>query len=63
MEVKKIVKFGPGGFYSKSQLISSNEGIQRKIKLWIEKFRPNHESKVQFQTRGPKARGAGMHLA
>ena len=28
MEVKKIVKFGPGGFYSKSQLISSNEGIQ-----------------------------------
>ena len=46
-------------------LVNSNEGIQRKLKSWIGKFRLNHESNVQFQyqTRVPKARVAGIGIA
>ena len=40
------------------------EGIQRKFKSWIGKFRPNHESKIQFQyqPRVLKARVAGSGI-
>ena len=63
-ELKNIGKFRPGDLLINHNLVKSNEGIQRKFKSWIGKFRPNHESKVQFQyqTRVPKARVAGIGI-
>ena len=54
-------RMGAGAsFYHRTILClhNGNEGIQRKFEWWIEKFHPNHESKMQIPApRGEAPRG------